>query len=1084
MSESHGQFEEALRASYRFEGRIGRGGMSTVYRARDLKHDRLVAIKAMTPTLAATIEYERFLREIRVIAGLQHPLILPLLDSGDVDGIPYYVMPFIEGESLKERLIRERRLPVEEALRIAGDALEALSYAHDHGIIHRDIKPGNLMLTSGRAVLADFGIAKALESAGGDLTATGLAVGTPFYMSPEQVSGMAAIDSRADIYAVACVLYEMIEGERAFGSGPTPAVLARQLSVAPPTISRSDVADHVVRAVERALAKEPGSRPPTAAQFAEDLGVAALSTASSASRQAVGQPGGMARFLGLRPRVAAGLAVLLVAAGALALLLIRGAASFHVADPRRSFVVVGFDTPRASEAERELVLDAAYEMTRQLNGWVSARATPQLALTGLRFDLGLDDDVLGSLADGLELGRSAGVGTLVTLQLTMRGDTAVLEASAYDTESGDVVGGPFQSLAPLDDPFRLVAPVANDLLGLGGAPPDVIETLRRQSNDLEAIRHFRRGLQALQQWDLSDAEAGFRASLVRDSAFSMPYHYLALALYWREARAGRTERLAEEIQRVSGAARRHRSGVPSRDSAHIEAFWDFQAGEYEAARATYHRLIERDSTDVYAWLMLGSLEHEDPWTRTVSGGDLRPRQDLNLALRAFNETVRLAPDFHLGYGHLADVLEAVTGPAYDGACPLFEPPGAEPLTLFSPRNPTSTIPFCPVVTDSVRWLTPAEFAAVDPDRARAGADSLLRSGFARLGRWAAYVPDQAQPVEALRDLSLAWRHALLTGTDPSPTRVDSVTRRALEHARRAMELRPDTIAADFASLGLLNLAVGGREAALELAERALELADAGGRLGGAIANIYFDRGDATRATRALRMSYTPGSMSVVGPDGEDLSFAGMEPALARLIALGALGVESAEVDEIVRDMRARWAELYDESQERALRRAALRWAGPALAHDPAALDEWLDGMDDLSAFWRAHQSRLDDPDAARALLLESVDETREGPPNAPLLYRQGFLAGRLELDSLAIALFERARRIPGSIEGVDPSWGLARLSELSEARSLEALGRAREARERYESFLQGWGDADLTLQPLIEEAAAAATRLAGGGGEE
>ena len=214
----------ALRDRYVLERELGRGGMATVYLARDLRHDRPVALKVLHPELAATLGPERFLREVRLTARLQHPHILTVHDSGEAAGQLWYTMPYVEGESLRDRLTRDRQLPLDDALQIARNVLAALAYAHSHGVIHRDIKPENVLLEAGEAVVADFGIARAVSAAGGEhLTQTGMSVGTPAYMSPEQAAGGSEVDGRSDVYSLGCVLYEMLAGEP-----PTPAPPRRQ----------------------------------------------------------------------------------------------------------------------------------------------------------------------------------------------------------------------------------------------------------------------------------------------------------------------------------------------------------------------------------------------------------------------------------------------------------------------------------------------------------------------------------------------------------------------------------------------------------------------------------------------------------------------------------------------------------------------------------------------------------------------------------------------------------------------------------------------------------------------------------------
>jgi serine/threonine-protein kinase len=269
------RLNRTLAGRYALEREIGRGGMATVHLARDLKHDRLVAIKVLHPELAAALGPERFLAEIRTTANLQHPHILPLHDSGDADGALFYVMPFVVGETLRARLEREQQLPIEDALRITTQTLSALDYAHRHDVIHRDIKPENILLHDGAALVADFGIALAVTAAGGQrMTQTGLSLGTPQYMSPEQAMGEKKVDGRADIYAVGCVLYEMLTGEPPF-TGPTvQAIVAKVMTEHAARVStvRDKVPPHVEMAIEKALAKIPADRFASAAQFAEALG--------------------------------------------------------------------------------------------------------------------------------------------------------------------------------------------------------------------------------------------------------------------------------------------------------------------------------------------------------------------------------------------------------------------------------------------------------------------------------------------------------------------------------------------------------------------------------------------------------------------------------------------------------------------------------------------------------------------------------------------------------------------------------------------------------------------------------------------
>jgi len=269
-----GALTSALSDRYRVEKLIGVGGMATVYLARDMRHDRNVALKLLKPELGAVLGVERFLSEIRVTANLQHPHLLPLFDSGEADGLLYYVMPYVEGESLRGRLDREKQLPVSEALRIAVAVAGALDYAHRHNVVHRDLKPENILLQDGQPVVSDFGIALAVTNAGGTrVTQTGLSLGTPQYMSPEQATGDRVIDARSDIYSLAAVLYEMLTGEPPHTGSTVQAIIARVLTdrVRSVRATREMVPENVDAAIQRGLAKLPADRFATAKEFAEAL---------------------------------------------------------------------------------------------------------------------------------------------------------------------------------------------------------------------------------------------------------------------------------------------------------------------------------------------------------------------------------------------------------------------------------------------------------------------------------------------------------------------------------------------------------------------------------------------------------------------------------------------------------------------------------------------------------------------------------------------------------------------------------------------------------------------------------------------
>ena len=285
MADTFRRLLAALGERYALEREIGAGGMATVYLAKDLRHGRNVAIKVVRPELSGPGGIARFLREIELAARLQHPHILPVFDSGTLDDgdggqTPYFVMPFVEGEALRARLGREKQLPVDDAISLAAEVADALAYAHAHGVVHRDIKPENILMSGGHGVIADFGVAKAIESGAAPsgetatgLTQVGLAIGTPQYMAPEQATGRDVIDARADQYSLGCVLYEMLAGSPPFAGGAPQSVLARNMTAPRPHVKkvRPDVPDALEDVVIRAMAIDPADRFPDMSALATAL---------------------------------------------------------------------------------------------------------------------------------------------------------------------------------------------------------------------------------------------------------------------------------------------------------------------------------------------------------------------------------------------------------------------------------------------------------------------------------------------------------------------------------------------------------------------------------------------------------------------------------------------------------------------------------------------------------------------------------------------------------------------------------------------------------------------------------------------
>jgi eukaryotic-like serine/threonine-protein kinase len=374
------QLAAALAGRYAVERELGRGGMAVVYLARDLRHDRLVAVKLLRPELSVAVGAERFLREIRLTAALQHPHILALYESGEAAGLLYYVMPYVAGESLRVRLTRERQLPVDEAVALIRALAGALGYAHRQGVVHRDIKPENVLLREGQPLLADFGIALAVGgAAGARLTGTGLSVGTPQYMSPEQAAGDRAVGPQADIYALGAVAYELLAGEPPFTGATAEAVLARVLVDEPRAIRtvRRTVPPTVEAAVLRALAKTPADRFRTAEEFATAVDARAnpALTRRSAPRAMTGRA---VRIIVGAAIAAAVTAAVIVAASTIAEpTRTTGEPARLSAPSRRQVTFAGNVTQAAISPDGEFLAYSTLDLHGR-GGWCSCKTWPEV----------------------------------------------------------------------------------------------------------------------------------------------------------------------------------------------------------------------------------------------------------------------------------------------------------------------------------------------------------------------------------------------------------------------------------------------------------------------------------------------------------------------------------------------------------------------------------------------------------------------------------------------------------------------------------------------------------------------------------
>ncbi len=471
------RLKSALADRYAVESEIGRGGMATVFLAEDLRHDRKVAIKVLHPELAASLGTDRFLREIKVAAQLEHPHILALIDSGEADGLPYFVMPYVEGESLRERLEREGQLPIEQALSIAAEVADGLDYAHRQEVVHRDIKPGNILLAEKHARIADFGVARALGVASeGEATLTGLAVGTPKYMSPEQAAGAAEVDGRSDIYALGCVLWEMLAGEPPWDA-PTPrAILARKTAETTPDlrVRRKSVPEDVEAVITRAMAPAPADRFSTAVEFAEAL-------------KAPASVGGVRRRRRmLRRLTGAGLAIVLLVAGIWLTRLFTAAGPVDSELDLDAIAVLPFQVVGTSEALRTVAGGVPLLFWTKVTGEYGPRTADRAAVARLWKAAGGAIGTPISEAQALEIAQSVGAGVLVHGVVAGTEANMSLTATLLEVPSGRVrvrratVEGPYANHVALADELINQLLVSDrgwdtDLPDLTARPPAAVQ---------------------------------------------------------------------------------------------------------------------------------------------------------------------------------------------------------------------------------------------------------------------------------------------------------------------------------------------------------------------------------------------------------------------------------------------------------------------------------------------------------------------------------------------------------------------------------------------------------------------------------
>ncbi len=1025
------KLQSAVGDAYRVERELARGGMSRLFLATEASLNRRVVFKLLPPEMVSEVSAARFKREIEVAAQLQHPHVLPVLSAGASEDLVYYVMPYVEGESLRQRLDAGGKLPMAFALQILTEVADALAHAHQRGIVHRDIKPENILLLQDHAVLTDFGVARAVEEAreGGRLTEVGIAVGTPGYMSPEQAAGEHNLDARSDVYALAVVGFEMLSGEQPF-TGETPqSVMAAHLTQEPRPVSalRPDTPEPVTAAIARGLAKDPADRYQTAAEFRDAL-------------RAVAAPAQAGRSAG-RWRLAAGaLAVALLAA----LLFTFWPRGYQVeGDPRHSVIVFPFEN-KTGLPENDYLEEASMNLLGLAVGhWGDMRVYDDERTASLlrRRDIGSAADIDFDAAQ--DMAKDARVGTFVMGDIRRERDSLAIEAKVHDVATGERIATEIVRAAAGADPRPLFDSVAGRILQVSGAPAGEMPGLVVQTTrSLEAYREYLAGIEALQLLDIDATRARLERAVALDSTFALAYMRLLDADGWAGLERGDPARRRELVAK----ALRYSETLPPRYRMLARFHSAYEAGQYARAREIAAQMIARDSGDVEAWYQLGEAHfHDDAHTfpHPDSAGNL------GVALNAFRHSLELDSAYVLAYLHITDAL---------GSCGADNPWLCLPdSAVYAPRDS--------LVQRFGEWRV---------ERLRAEARE------ARLGAthaWVEAAPTAMRARNVLLNLLVEQERFEEAGDQIAVLRAEGqpvlaagweawLVHQQGDYGEAGRRMREVLHSDPRAPLRLLTI---------------LQPDIVGGVLGNAAMMEEID------SLFTTVMAVVPGD-SVVGPSSQSFT----KSQIAQFITFGGVAVisgDSAQVSAAAHGWLDRLARDYEPGTDAHQRRLSVSGSPTLIAYlasrDTTLLSRFLAGIDTTgSRTWRtmlAHLAlRRGDTATARARLAAHFHdrddtETRGGPGRVRLFAWADLLAqlGELRAAVQAYALLD-------GDEGADLDGVTLRVRSWPERGVLyQQLGENDRAIEMYERFIAAWEYGDDAAQPLVERARAVAATLRG-----
>lgn len=1054
---------EALAGQYVIVRALGQGGMGTVFLARDVTLDREVAVKVISPELAASPELrQRFLQEARTVAKLRHPNIVAVYTAGEGNGLLYFVMEFVPGESLRDRMTRENVMKADASCEILRDLSLALDYAHQSGIVHRDVKPENVLLDkeSGRAMLTDFGVAVALAAAGDSrLTGAGFVLGSPRYMSPEQASGERDLDGRSDLYSLGLIGYEMLTGAPAIDAPTAASTLVKQLTERPdPVLQKAPgTPKEVGAAIDKVLLKNPAERYPRGAAFAAALAGETFDDKTPINQ--IGRNTGSGRMAkasaqkGRRNMLIGAAAAIVIAVGA-------GAAWIMNRDTgnKRLYFVAPFEVQTGDRSLDWLHEGSVNMMTLALSQWTDLQVVDyERSLDLLRSDK-LDEKKRIALDEARNVARRAGAGVVVTGQVTTSPDSMIVIARTYNVATGAKIDEAHSAVRLGEDPRSVFQMIAGELLDLVGGPKITVELTKATTSSVDAYRAYLEGVRSLNAWRLAEADSLLVHAIELDSTFALAYYKRAVALGWINA-PDRAQHILASQKAVD-----YKSRLPQRLQEIVVANNDLAKafvakGDdarklFEDASKRLAQLVKSDSLDSEAWYGLADAQFHEATQTGIANGDSIARL-LNQSQRNFRKAIAIDSTNHLAYQHLVGIYQ-----------------------MASYNNN-----FLWLDGDTLRNVTTAQIPSIGTEKLLAMREAAKAKSREAAAGWLSADPDARQAYRSLSDAYMAL------GKSDSAI---AVLERANNRASSSSPVTPYRVA----MLRLMSddpkAVTTLREAVKKYPVDSLKARGESDRLMGLIGSISVagSAGAAGLMDSIVRMTVQTDSMMF--NSGTPTEYAVGFYATGMRMGMG-LPTSDAERKGLMRGVEGMSGNQSPMLAQMRAQSLAVPYVAFLATRDPAfaaAARKWstqnnqansaqaqpLPELSALEAIWKG------DTAAAAKIVgqFPSVDSVKKG--------QIGMAGLRLFARAKAAEGVGDLRTAVGMYEAIDPkrfaTIGMVEPGFATYARSFyergklyEKLGEPAKAVAAFEEFIKRWGNADAPLQPMVAEAKSSIARL-------